>query len=254
MSRRLRAALAVVTLAAVAVGGQAAAKPKAKKPAPTPAPRTYTVAKGDTLTRIATRTGVSVDALVKANGIKNANSVRIGTVLTLPGTRTYAPPATTNLRTKPATAKPPRKVPSSLPARLRQSPERLALWGHFDAAAKAHGVPVDLLKAVAWQESGWQNDKISSTNAVGIGQLMPDTVDFVNEVLLRRARLDPGKPEDNIAMSARFLRYLLDHTKGDVATAVASYYQGAASVRKRGPLPETTQYVKAVVAQRRLFI
>ena len=251
--RRLRAAAAVVTLAAVVVAGQAAAKPS--KPKKAPAVRTYTVAKGDTLSLIATRTGVALDALVKANGIKDPNRVRIGTVLQVPsGAVPNVGVATRrNVRTKPATAKPPRKVSPRLPAALRQSPDRLALWGHFDAAARTYDVPADLLKAMTWQESGWQNDMVSSTKAVGIGQLMPDTVDFVNEILLRRARRDPGIPEDNIAMSARFLRYLLDQNKGDVSKALASYYQGLASVRRQGPLPETRTYVAAVVAQRRLF-
>lgn len=250
MRRRLRAAVAVTVLAAVAVGGQAAAKPKKR---PVAAVRTYTVARGDTLARIAARTGTTATALAQANGIKNPDQVRIGTVLRLWGSTAAPAVATRNVRTKAATPKPPRKVSATLPARLRQSPDRLALWGHFDAAARSYNVPADLLKAMTWQESGWQNDKVSATQAVGIGQLMPDTVDFVNEVLLRRARRDPGIPEDNIAMSARFLRYLLDQNKGDVAKALASYYQGLASVRRQGALPETKAYVAAVVAQRRLF-
>ncbi|HEX9969181.1 MAG TPA: transglycosylase SLT domain-containing protein [Acidimicrobiales bacterium] len=249
MRRRLRAAAAVAVLVAVAVGGQAAAKPKKKAVVA----RTYTVAKGDTLSRIAARTGTTTTALAQANGIKDPNTVRIGTVLRLPGTAAAPAPVARNVRTKAATPKPPRKVSAKLPARLRQSPDRLALWGHFDAAARTYDVPADLLKAMTWQESGWQNDKVSSTRAVGIGQLMPDTVDFVNEVLLRRAARDPGIPEDNIAMSARFLRYLLDQNKGDVDKALASYYQGLASVRHQGPLPQTKAYVAAVVAQRRLF-
>lgn len=45
---------------------------------------TYTVVKGDTLTRIAKHYGVTVNALVTANGIAHPNLIRIGQVLTIP--------------------------------------------------------------------------------------------------------------------------------------------------------------------------
>lgn len=258
MNRRLRAAATFVTLTAVVVGGQAAARPK-KAATPT----SYTVVRGDTLSRIAGRLGVSIDQLAAANDITDVDHVRLGAKLTVPragvatpakATKATAAKATKpDLRTKVATPKPPKKVSSKLPAKLRRSPERLALWGHLHDAARTYNVPTDLLMAMTWQESGWQNDKVSSTGAVGVGQLMPATVDFVNEVLLRRARLDPGKPEDNIRMSARFLRYLLDQRDGDVDMALASYFQGLAGVRRDGLLPQTKVYVKAVQAQRRYF-
>ena len=57
-------------------------------PAPTVKPAaapgaTYTVKSGDTLTRIASRHGTTVAALVKLNAIKNANLINIGQVLKL---------------------------------------------------------------------------------------------------------------------------------------------------------------------------
>ncbi len=122
----------------------------------------------------------------------------------------------------------------------------------LDAAARAYGVPPALFKAVTWMESGWQNDKVSSTKARGIGQLMPDTVTFVNERLLGR-RLDPRRPDHNIAMSARFMRYLLDRTGGNESEAVAAYYQGLASLRRDGPLRVTNQYVTSVLALKAKF-
>ena len=44
---------------------------------------TYTVVSGDNLTRIASRYGTTVSALVKLNGIKNANMIHVGQVLKL---------------------------------------------------------------------------------------------------------------------------------------------------------------------------
>jgi len=46
---------------------------------------TYSVARGDNLSRIARKYGVSVGALAGANGIKNLNLVRIGRLLRIPG-------------------------------------------------------------------------------------------------------------------------------------------------------------------------
>ncbi|HEX2040621.1 MAG TPA: transglycosylase SLT domain-containing protein [Acidimicrobiales bacterium] len=212
----VRRAVAVVVLAGLLAGGGAATS--------------YRVQRGDTLASIARRHGTTVDALVAANGIRDPHRIRAGATLRLAGADA-----------------------SRLPAKLRQSPERLALVPHFDRAARDFGVPADLLKAVTWLESGWQNDKVSSIGARGIGQLMPATVELTNRSLLGGARLDPGRPVDNIRLSARFLRYLLDRCEGDPAAALAAYYQGLRSVREQGPKPHTVVYVADVLALRARF-
>ena len=59
----------------------------ASTPAPVAAPAapagTYTVVRGDNLTRIAARYGTTVAKLVEINGIKNANLINVGQVLKL---------------------------------------------------------------------------------------------------------------------------------------------------------------------------
>ena len=216
----------VVPGGAAPVGGPA---PAVAVPA-----RSVVVARGQTLSAVARSLGVGVAELAAANGIADADSIRAGRRLVVPG------------------GGPAGAGSGAVPDGLRRRPERLALLPLFDAAARDFGVPPDLFKAMTWQESGWQNDRVSSARALGIGQLMPDTVSFVNGVLLR-ARLDPNRPEDNIRMSARFLAYLLRQNDGDEARALASYYQGLASVRSRGPLPQTVRYVANVLALREKF-
>jgi murein DD-endopeptidase MepM/ murein hydrolase activator NlpD len=63
-----------------------APQPKAPVVAPKPpvAPAgTYTVVKGDNLTRIAARNNTTVQRLVELNGIKNANLIQVGQVIKL---------------------------------------------------------------------------------------------------------------------------------------------------------------------------
>src|SRR3954470_20735210 len=63
----------------------------------------YTVSPGDTLGGIAQRLGVSVDSLVKANGIADPNLVVAGEVLKVPGAAPAAAPvpATTTYTVRP---------------------------------------------------------------------------------------------------------------------------------------------------------
>jgi lipoprotein-anchoring transpeptidase ErfK/SrfK len=61
------------------------ATPVAAFAEPEPAGGTYIVRRGDTLSRIAAQYGVSVGALVAANGIRNANLIYTGQVLRIPG-------------------------------------------------------------------------------------------------------------------------------------------------------------------------
>jgi murein DD-endopeptidase MepM/ murein hydrolase activator NlpD len=55
----------------------------ASAPAPAVNGGTYTVVRGDNLTRIAARYGTTVAKLVELNGIKNANLIQVGQVLKL---------------------------------------------------------------------------------------------------------------------------------------------------------------------------
>jgi LysM repeat protein len=194
----------------------------------------YTVKVGDNLASIASRHGTSVSAIVTANKIKNPNVVVIGTRLSIPAGGGSSSGGT------------------GLPAKLQANSDRLVLQPVFDRWAARNGIPADLLEALCWIESGWQTGVVSHTGAVGIGQLMPDAVTHMRSVI-GVPTLSPRVPEDNIRMSARLLRTLLDQTGGDVRTAVASYYQGPRSVREIGMLPETKSYVEAVLAFRPRF-
>jgi soluble lytic murein transglycosylase-like protein len=225
--RRLLAVIAAIAMLAVA--GQAATSAGA-----TSSDQTYVVKPGDTLSAIASRYGTTVSAIARANHITNRNLVVIGKKLTIPAGGTATGSSSTGL-----------------PAKLLAHPDRVALRPNFEHWAAHYGVPADLLEALAWVESGWQRTVVSRTGAVGIGQLMPATVDLVRGMI--GINLDPNNADDNIRMSARFMRYLLDATGGDTSLTLAAYYQGLRSARTGAILGETKQYVATVLAFRPFF-
>jgi len=83
-------------------------------------------------------------------------------------------------------------------------------------------------------------------------QVLPGTWDWVQKNLALR-QLDPANPIDNVGAGVLYLGRLLREAGGDPAMAAAGYYQGLASVRRNGMLPETRQYVNNVLALRGRF-
>ncbi|HEY1988178.1 MAG TPA: LysM peptidoglycan-binding domain-containing protein [Acidimicrobiales bacterium] len=204
---------------------------------------TVLVTLGDTLSAIAARYGTSVSALAAANGISNPNLVIAGSRLALPSGSATTISATNVSYSAPASS----SGSSSLPPQLLAHPDRLGLQPYFIQSASAFGVPASLLEAMCWWESGWQSGVISSTGAQGIGQLEPATVQFMR-TQLHNPSLNPMVASDNIEMAAGFLHDLLQQTGGNARLALASYYQGASSVRLVGMFSSTVQYVNGIIS------
>jgi LysM repeat protein len=204
---------------------------------------TVLVGLGDTLSAIAGRYGTSVSALAAANGINNPNLVIAGSRLMVPSTSATSISSTNVSYSTPVSS----GVSSSLPSKLLAHPDRLGLQPYFLQSASTFGVPASLLEAMCWWESGWQSGVISSTGAQGIGQLEPATVRFM-QTQLHNPGLNPMVASDNIEMSAAFLHDLLQQTGGNARLALASYYQGASSVRLVGMFPSTVQYVNGITS------
>jgi N-acetylmuramoyl-L-alanine amidase len=215
--------------------------------------RIHTVKAGDTLGGLSRRYGVPVPALAQANGIADPDHILAGSKLAVPAPGAPSLPEA-RVTTQPVATVTPAAAATTRSRAIAVPPSRAGLRPVFAQFSRTAGVPTDLAMALAWQESGWQVHKVSSTRAVGVMQLMPDTVEFVSRILLRqRQNLDPHDPVATIRMGTRFLRYLLDRTGGDLDTALASYYQGLRSVRERGVFPETHRFVANVKALRPRF-
>lgn len=198
--------------------------------------RSVTVALGQTLTSIAAHYGVSISQLVAANGLTDPDKVQAGAHLVIPGA--VQPSGLGSLGGPSASF-------------LASSYGRLLL-SYFSEWSAHYGVPLNLVEALTWWESGWNNSETSSTGAIGIGQLEPATVDYARTTLIGDATLNPRVASDNIRMTAAFLCHLIRHSP-DITTAVAAYYQGLQSVLSRGEYKDTRHYVAGVMAYARVF-
>jgi hypothetical protein len=109
--------------------------------------------------------------------------------------------------------------------------------------AQHYGVSKSLALAIAWQESGWQQRRVSSVGAIGVMQVMPDTGRWMRWYAGRKLRL--RDTHDNIQAGVLTLRTLRAWTRYD-NSAIAAYYQGLGAVRKHGYFKDTRRYVRSV--------
>ncbi|MGH2721428.1 MAG: LysM peptidoglycan-binding domain-containing protein [Actinomycetota bacterium] len=204
-----------LTIPGTAAPGAAAAVPTTIR---------HTVAAGENLSRIAVRYRATVPGLVEVNKLTNPDHLRLGQVLTIP------------VEVTPAATAPAAPAVEQLLVRY----------------SRHYGVDPDLVKAVAWQESGWKQGVVSATGAIGVMQVQPATGAFAAEILLSHT-VDLNDLEHNVKAGVRFLAYLLRQNKGNETYAVASYYQGLRSVREHGMYTETRRYVANVKALKKRF-
>ncbi|HIB5584973.1 TPA: lytic transglycosylase domain-containing protein [Klebsiella quasipneumoniae subsp. quasipneumoniae] len=121
-----------------------------------------------------------------------------------------------------------------------------AMAGEFGALEGKYGLPAGLLSSVAGTESGGDPFAVSPKGAKGPFQFMDGTARDLG--LKGMDVYDPHKSAD---AAARYLRYLLEATGGDLEKTLASYNWGLGNVQKKGMdnLPsETRNYVPKVMA------
>ena len=113
----------------------------------------------------------------------------------------------------------------------------------FNTAAQKYNIPVNLLKAVAKVESGFDANAVSSCGAQGVMQLMPGTAASLGVQ-------NPFDAEQNIMGGAKYLSQMLDRYDGDAKLALAAYNAGSGNVAKYGGVPpfkETKAYISRVL-------
>jgi soluble lytic murein transglycosylase-like protein len=183
----------------------------------------HVVRPGESFFAIAARYHVSPWQLARRNRISLTTIIVPNQRLTLPKGARLASPAATG-------------PPAS----------REAIRAAIDRWARFYGVDPTLARALAWMESGFQQDVVSSVGALGAMQLLPETWEFVDTVLL--GFRTPRTYEGNVRAGVRYLRWQLDEFGGNVRLALAGWYQGARAVRERGLYGETKEFVRIVLA------
>ncbi len=181
----------------------------------------YTVRPGDTLAGIAARYGSGADALATLNGIPDPNVLAVGTVLRVPGS-----------------------LPSAGGGGASAGEVEYLLGRH----AARYGVDPSLARAIAWQESRWNQSARSHAGAIGVMQLMPTTARWLGTDVVGR-HLDPTRLDDNIEGGVAYLAWLSRRSTGERQT-IGAYYQGLASLADIGPYDDTKDYVRSVLAFR----
>jgi LysM repeat protein len=201
----------------------------------------YRVQAGDTLSGIANRFGMATAELASANRLADPSYLRVGQKLTIParGGPAQAPSAGAATEAAAGPAIPPRP----------DDPETEALLDEF---AAAYGVDPSLVKAVATVESAWRQDAVSSAGAVGVMQLMPSTIAYLEEIVFKQD-LNENTEYDNVKMGVKLLQVLLEMNGGNERNAVAAYYQGLTPAEAGVYYPSTQGYIAAVFAVRLLY-
>ena len=206
----------------------------------------YVVQPGDTLTAIAERAGVSPASLASANGLEENGVLISGKVIHLAG----SPAAVVSSA---ATSQPVGEAAQGSPVDPPYPTAERVSGSEVGSIAAANGVPASLATAIAWQESGFNNDLVSSADARGVMQILPGTWQWIQQSLDSGAPLAPASAADNVRGGVLLLHSLLNSTGGDPAMAAAGYFQGLPSVQQHGLYPETQQYVNSVLALERRF-
>ncbi|MFJ8578785.1 transglycosylase SLT domain-containing protein [Micromonospora sp. NPDC093277] len=124
------------------------------------------------------------------------------------------PKPATETKVPPAPKKPPVSSdckPSYRGTKATTSQVKVAL---SDAAAKTYWptsaptikIPLNLVKATAWQESGWQSNIVACDTGVGLMQVMPDTAKWMNDRFGQSYDIEDYR--DNAFLGANYLAWL----------------------------------------------
>jgi hypothetical protein len=222
----------------------------------------YRVRPGDTATGLAVRFHAWTRELRAVNHLGRHARLYVGERLTIPVVLAAVRKARTH-RARHHSAHRPARRPAH---RAHRTPQRRGHhtihrrpkpWRHADASratvkryvvrsARRHGVEPNLALAISWQESGWQQRRVSSAGAIGAMQVMPATGRWMSLDVGRRLNL--YGLGDNVTAGVRLIDVL--HGQTSERRAVAAYYQGLGAVQRHGLYPSTKVYVRNVLALR----
>ena len=232
---------------------------------------TYVVHPGDTLGDIAIRHGTTVRAIVDAN-LDTADSLHPGQLLQIPDAAIALPTYTRGAPDVETYAVHHGEGVFEVARRFGVDPTALARANGIGVnavlapraelvvpgrlarmnalityVADQVGITPGIVRAVAWLESGWRQDLVSPTGAVGVMQLEPFTGDWVSRHVAHR-RLDIWVAQDNVLAGSLLLDRLTSVYANDTHAVLAAYYQGASSIIEHGLFDDTRRYQAEVAS------
>lgn len=214
--------------------------------APVPPTHAYVVHRGDTLSGIALAAGVPLTDVMALNHLGAADVIFPGQRLLLPGEAPSTPSSTSSSGSAAVRAA---AAANRASIATRTSPNRRQVRALVTTTARHYGVDPALALAVAAQESGFDQRRVSTANAVGVMQVIPSSGRWAAGLVGRRLDLlDAG---DNVVAGVAILAALRAAAPEHVA--VAAYYQGLGSVRARGMYADTRRYVANVLTLRERY-
>ncbi|MDR2838689.1 MAG: lytic transglycosylase domain-containing protein [Azonexus sp.] len=122
------------------------------------------------------------------------------------------------------------------------APEQQKIMALVRQLAPQYGVYPRLAFAIIRAESNFNPGAVSTKNAQGLMQLIPETSE-------RFKVQKPFDPEQNIRGGLAYLRWLLAYFEGDVALVAAAYNAGEGAVNRYHGVPpyaETRHYVQRI--------
>lgn len=136
------------------------------------------------------------------------------------------------------------------PVAKRRRPKLWTVRSRFDAliesVANSHQVEPALVKAIVQAESAFDPDATSSSGALGLMQVLPETAS-------RFSIEDLSDPRQNLLAGVQYLKYLIGLFDGNITMAVAAYNAGPNRVRRYRRVPpfrETRNYLTKVMGLR----
>lgn len=108
-----------------------------------------------------------------------------------------------------------------------------------------YDVDDELVKLVIKKESEFNPRAVSSSGAIGLMQLMPETARSLGVK-------DPYNPRENIKGGVKYLGYLFNVFGDDLELVLAAYHAGPGLVRRLNRVPEipaTLDYVDYIISR-----
>ena len=115
-------------------------------------------------------------------------------------------------------------------------------------ASKKYGIDENMIRAIIKQESSFQPFALSTSGAMGLMQLMPETAKWLSVD-------DPYNIEQNIMGGTRYFKDQLD-AFDNVELALAAYNSGPNNVRRYNGIPpflQTQNFVRNVMRYYQLY-